>query len=45
MGLHMILTGYFLGTLLRDKLGINLDEHIEVGNNRRDLAIVNPGDL
>lgn len=25
----MILTGYFLGTLLRDKLGINLDEHIE----------------
>ena len=25
----MVLTGYFLGTLLRDKLGINLDEHIE----------------
>lgn len=25
----MILAGYFLGTLLRDKLGINLDEHIE----------------
>ncbi len=25
----MILTGYYLGTLLRDKLGINLDEHIE----------------
>ena len=25
----MILAGYYLGTLLRDKLGINLDEHIE----------------
>lgn len=25
----MVLAGYFLGTLLRDKLGINLDEHIE----------------
>jgi membrane-associated protein len=25
----MVLSGYFLGTLLRDKLGINLDEHIE----------------
>jgi membrane-associated protein len=25
----MVLTGYYLGTLLRDKLGINLDEHIE----------------
>jgi membrane-associated protein len=25
----MILGGYFLGTLLRDKLGINLDDHIE----------------
>ena len=25
----MVLTGYFLGSLLRDKLGINLDEHIE----------------
>lgn len=25
----MILAGYFLGTLLRDKLGVNLDEHIE----------------
>lgn len=25
----MVLTGYYLGTLVRDKLGINLDEHIE----------------
>jgi membrane-associated protein len=25
----MILAGYYLGTLLRDKLGINLDDHIE----------------
>ena len=25
----MILGGYFLGSLLRDRLGINLDEHIE----------------
>ena len=25
----MVLAGYYLGTLLRDKLGINLDEHIE----------------
>ena len=25
----MILAGYYLGTLLRDKLKINLDEHIE----------------
>lgn len=25
----MVLAGYFLATLLRDKLGINLDEHIE----------------
>ena len=25
----MLLAGYYLGTLLRDKLGINLDEHIE----------------
>lgn len=25
----MVLLGYYLGTLLRDKLGINLDEHIE----------------
>jgi len=25
----MVLTGYYLGSLLRDKLGINLDEHIE----------------
>lgn len=25
----MVLAGYYLGTLLRDQLGINLDEHIE----------------
>ena len=25
----MILTGYFLGNLLRDRFGVNLDEHIE----------------
>ena len=25
----MVLAGYYMGTLLRDKLGINLDEHIE----------------
>ena len=25
----MVFAGYYLGTLLRDKLGINLDEHIE----------------
>ncbi|MCA1579205.1 MAG: VTT domain-containing protein [Acidobacteria bacterium] len=25
----MVLAGYYLGTLLREKLGINLDEHIE----------------
>lgn len=25
----MVLAGYYIGTLLRDKLGINLDEHIE----------------